>query len=273
MDDVKISPEDSRPPFQQIAAQLREAIRTGALAPGEKLPSIADITKSTGVAYATARQAFAVLRNEGLVDTHAGVGVFVRRPRTRITFSNLEALDEKETALLSDEERAKNGGALEARTGISIDQVAFKAMYAHTTATQETPQFPDGLPLLQRTYEHRNKEDGTLLMWSRGWIPIDVIKSDPRLLDERNEPWNGGTHHQLRGVEVEIGRITNTVTARPATPEEAREWGMRSSDPMLIATGVWEDINGRVVSVGQSTYPSDRTSLEFVTDLPRWAAS
>lgn len=271
MEPVKISQSDARPPFQQIAAQLREAIRTGRLEPGEKLPSIAEITESTGVAYATARQAVAVLRNEGLVDTRAGVGVFVRQPHTRITFSSLEAIEEKENALLSDEERAKLDGSIERRTGLRLDQVVFKPTYARTTANTDTPQFEAGTPLLQRTYEYRSAEDGTLLMWSTGWLPVELIESDPRLLDEQSEPWNGGTHHQLRGVGIEIGRVINTVTARSTTPEEAREWGMRTADPMLVSRSVLKDINGRVVSVGLSTYPSDRTELEFVTDLPRWA--
>lgn len=272
MDPVRISPEDARPPYQQIAAQLREAIRTGRLEPGAKLPSIAEITSSSGVAYATARQAVGVLRQEGLVDTHAGVGVFVRRPRTRIVFSSTEAADEKANALLSDEERAKLDGSIERRTGLRLDQVVFKPSYTRTTAGEDDTEFPAGTPLLQRTYEYRSAEDGTLLMWSTGWIPVSLLESDPRLLDEDEEPWNGGTHHQLRGVGIEIGKIINTVTARTTTPEEAREWGMRATDPMLVSKSVMKDYDGRTISVGRSTYPSDRTELEFVTDLPRWDA-
>lgn len=273
MDPVQINPADGRPPFQQIAAQLREAIRKGDLAPGAKLPSISDITAETGVAYATVRQAFNVLRGEGLVDTRAGRGVFVRQPRTPILWSNLQLISEKLAVRSSPEERQKNG-PLEARTGISLDKANLISKYTRVTNGADgtdVPEFPAGTPLLQRNYEHRSREDDSLLMWSVGWIPVALIESDPRLLDEDKEPWEGGTHDQLAQVDIEVGRITHTITSRPPTPEEVQQWVMRPSDPMFVMTGIWEDITGRIVTVGRSHYPSDRTSLQFVTDLPRWS--
>lgn len=71
------------PPYAQIAAELRDQIEKGALAPGERVPSTREITQRWGVAMATATKALAALRQEGVVRPIPGVGTVVagsRRP-------------------------------------------------------------------------------------------------------------------------------------------------------------------------------------------------
>src|SRR5919206_4155251 len=75
---------DAPSPYRQIAAHLREAIRRGELAPGDKLPSETELIDHYRVARMTVRQAVAELRGEGLVVPEHGRGVFVRsRPPVR----------------------------------------------------------------------------------------------------------------------------------------------------------------------------------------------
>src|ERR671929_2379536 len=75
---------ESPSPYRQIAADLREAIRRGELAPGDKLPSETELIDHYHVARMTVRQAVAELRGEGLVIPEHGRGVFVRsRPPVR----------------------------------------------------------------------------------------------------------------------------------------------------------------------------------------------
>ena len=70
-------------PYARIAAELRDQIETGALAPGDRVPSTREITRRCGVAMATATKALAVLRQEGIVRSVPGVGTVVvgRQPR------------------------------------------------------------------------------------------------------------------------------------------------------------------------------------------------
>lgn len=73
----------SAPPYARIVAELRERIESGALAPGDRVPSTREITKDWGVAMATATKALTALRQEGLVRAVPGVGTVVdpdRRP-------------------------------------------------------------------------------------------------------------------------------------------------------------------------------------------------
>jgi len=66
-----------RPVYRRIADSLRTAIESGDLAPGDKLPSEAELMTQWGRSLGTVRQALAVLRNEGLVAPRHGRGVFV----------------------------------------------------------------------------------------------------------------------------------------------------------------------------------------------------
>jgi DNA-binding GntR family transcriptional regulator len=77
----KLDPDDSRPPYQQVADDLRADIESGRLAPGAQLPALPTITSEYGVSTGTARSALNVLREAGLVVTRQGQGTFVRTRR------------------------------------------------------------------------------------------------------------------------------------------------------------------------------------------------
>lgn len=74
-----MNPDDPRPPYVQVADQLRSAIETGRYASGDKLPSRADIASMFDVAPMTVQRALQVLRDDGLIVSRQGRGVFVRR--------------------------------------------------------------------------------------------------------------------------------------------------------------------------------------------------
>lgn len=78
-----LDPDDPRPPYRQIANALRAAILTRKLAPGEQLPSGPELARRYGVAKATAENAIRTLKDEGLVVSRQGSGVFVRERTER----------------------------------------------------------------------------------------------------------------------------------------------------------------------------------------------
>src|SRR3954447_24676364 len=73
-----LDPDDSRAPYLQVAAALRDDIASGVIARGEQAPSYARIAEQYGVSLGTARSAIGVLRSEGLIVTRHGKGSFVR---------------------------------------------------------------------------------------------------------------------------------------------------------------------------------------------------
>ena len=80
---MTLDADDPRPPYLQVASSLQAGILTRRFAPGEKLPSGTALAEHYGVARMTVQQAVRVLRDEGLVVSRTGSGVFVRERTER----------------------------------------------------------------------------------------------------------------------------------------------------------------------------------------------
>lgn len=80
---MTLDPDDPRPPYLQVASSLRAGILTRRFTPGEKLPSGTALAEHYGVARMTVQQAVRLLRDEGLVISRSGSGVFVRERTER----------------------------------------------------------------------------------------------------------------------------------------------------------------------------------------------
>jgi DNA-binding transcriptional regulator YhcF (GntR family) len=80
---MELDPDDPRPPYQQVANALRAAILTRKFQPGDKLPSGPELAERFKVARMTVQQAIRLLREEGLVVSRQGSGVFVRERTQR----------------------------------------------------------------------------------------------------------------------------------------------------------------------------------------------
>ena len=65
----------------EVAAVLRNQIRSGELSKGTKLPALRELTETLGVARMTIIQAMNTLEDEGLIERYSGRGTFVREVR------------------------------------------------------------------------------------------------------------------------------------------------------------------------------------------------
>lgn len=70
----------SVPRYQQIAGELRDRIDSGEYRPGDRLPTRDALMSEFGVALNTVASAIALLEQEKRVESHQGVGTFVRTP-------------------------------------------------------------------------------------------------------------------------------------------------------------------------------------------------
>lgn len=75
--DIIISNSNGKPIYEQISSQVRAQILSGALEPGERLPSIRALADGLGVSVITTKRAYSDLEGEGLVETVQGKGCFV----------------------------------------------------------------------------------------------------------------------------------------------------------------------------------------------------
>lgn len=102
---MSVTPLSLRPPRSrarnlafEVVEQLTERIRQGALAPGAKLPTEAEITAEFGVSRTVVREALSSLQAAGLVETRHGIGTFVLERGAAPHFT----IDPREMATLVD---------------------------------------------------------------------------------------------------------------------------------------------------------------------------
>ena len=69
---LTVNPRDRRPAWQQVAATLTEAIRSGTLAPGDELPSITEVNALQGIGTGVIRHALETLASDGLIIVRHG---------------------------------------------------------------------------------------------------------------------------------------------------------------------------------------------------------
>ncbi|MDH6235554.1 GntR family transcriptional regulator [Cryobacterium sp. CG_9.6] len=74
---LAIDPEATTPPFEQIRAQLMDAVRAGRMAPGERLPTVRALATTLGVATNTVARAYRELERDDLIETRGRMGSFV----------------------------------------------------------------------------------------------------------------------------------------------------------------------------------------------------
>jgi AcrR family transcriptional regulator len=72
--------DEKGPPYQRIAAEIRQRISSGELKPGDRVPSTRALVQEFGVAMATATKALAALQQDRLVHPRPGFGTVVGPP-------------------------------------------------------------------------------------------------------------------------------------------------------------------------------------------------
>ena len=75
---LKAAPMDRMKRYEKFAEQIAELIRSGMLAPGEKVPSVRHASRTYGVSPSTVFQGYYLLEDRGLIQARARSGYFVR---------------------------------------------------------------------------------------------------------------------------------------------------------------------------------------------------
>jgi len=107
---ISISNSSGKPIYEQITIQIKSQIASGALVPGDALPSIRLLAKELRISVITTKRAYEDLERDGFIETVAGKGSFVAG-------RNLELL--REHALTQIEERL--GAAVELAKQSAVD--------------------------------------------------------------------------------------------------------------------------------------------------------
>jgi GntR family transcriptional regulator len=258
--------------YEKIADELREAIRAGQLAPGDRLPAETVLAQRHKKSVPTIREALRLLQDEGLIEKKHGRGNFVRRPRTRVLRTNMRHQWEKHRAREPEQERLQTG-ATEHDTGLQVNDLVFHASYGEAKADASLAEafgVPEGTALVERVYRTRYAAETAPFALVSSYLVRDMVAANPDLLDETNEPWPGGTQNQLLTIGIELDRIEELIIARPPTPEEAEELELPPGTAVIVLRKTSYDTDNRAVEISDVTLPGDRTEMLFTTPLERW---
>jgi len=99
---IKITLETSgkTPIYKQLVEKFEDAIRSGALMPGEQIASMNDFALQLGISKETVKKAYGILREKGLLNPQQGKGFYVAekneatRPRVLVLFDKLSIYKE-----------------------------------------------------------------------------------------------------------------------------------------------------------------------------------
>ena len=111
---IIISNADGKPIYEQIAAQIKHAILTGELQPGETLPSIRALARDLRISVITTKRAYEDLEAAGFITTMPGRGSFVAPQNPAL---------HREQALTQVEEALSQAIAAARRGGVNLEEV------------------------------------------------------------------------------------------------------------------------------------------------------
>jgi GntR family transcriptional regulator len=75
--EFRIERRSGVPTYLQLVTQVRQALRVGALAPGDRLPTAKAVVEAIAINPNTVHKAYRELEREGLVEARPGRGTFV----------------------------------------------------------------------------------------------------------------------------------------------------------------------------------------------------
>ncbi|WP_328560391.1 GntR family transcriptional regulator [Streptomyces coelicoflavus] len=170
--------DDPRPPYVRTADMLRKQIQDGQLASGAKLPSAREMQEQFGIANSTAQNALRVLKEEGLIYSVQGRGVFVRElsPRDQLLNRYNEMLDESIVQRQADEEAVRLSGKSDEE--VAAELVAAEERFAK--ASTELEAATAHRDAMRAVMEQRKRLSGN-------YTPEEAAAKAQRLHDRLNE--------------------------------------------------------------------------------------
>ncbi len=228
------------PAHAQIGEQLAEAIASGALAPGDRLPPERVLAAELGVSRMTVRQALGALERRGLIarTQGRGGGTFVARPKLVRDLGAFSGLSEQLRR------QGVRAGALvlhaRSRPASSAVAAALELAVDEQVVEVERVRLADG----ERFALERSSLPADRFA---GLLELDLERSLYELLAEH---WDAAP---VRAVE----RLEPVL----ASEAEARALGVMRGAPLMLVERVAHDVTGRPVEFARDRFRADRTRV------------
>ena len=110
-----------KPIYEQITAQIKNQILSGALQAGDALPSMRLLAKELRISVITTKRAYEELERDGFIETVTGKGSFVAAQNAELLRE--EALRRTEQALRGAVDTARQGGVTDSEVREMLELV------------------------------------------------------------------------------------------------------------------------------------------------------
>ena len=236
-----LSADSNVPLYTQLVGIIRRNISTGALSPGDLLPSEAELCSSLGISRSTVRQAIGTLAMEGLVVRRQGKGTFIAEPKIRRRTESIYSFTSEINAM----------GKTPSSSIIEFAVLAPPAEIAEKLELRSADT---------RCYRFTRvrKVDGEPLILETSWYPQYIY---PNLTRELLET------HSFYSLLYEVGVVPETAfdsyQAVCCSAEEAALLSCAPGSPCFFVERCTRSSAGELYECTRSLLRGDRTRLEL----------
>ena len=234
--------------YRELAAEFRAQIQTGDLAPGALLPSEAALMDERGLARSTVRQAYDLLKAEGLAASRQGKGVYVLDPKKIVR--NAQKRLSREVW----------------ESGRSIWSVDLEDrepdVEVEVTADMPAPGYVAAILGVERVCRRRRvfSLDGRTLQLATSYLSADLAAEAGV---DRVNTGPGGSYARLADVGRRPVDATERVRGRVAMPDEAEALDLGAGTSIILIERTVKDEEGRVLELNEMTLDAAKYILEY----------
>ncbi|WP_327088844.1 GntR family transcriptional regulator [Nonomuraea sp. NBC_01738] len=246
------SPVSHEPPiYRRIADELRARILAGDLRDGDRLPGENALMAEHAIARATARQALAVLINEGLAVPKRGSGVYVRL---------FKPIRRHGSRRLSREQWGQGRAIWDADTRgrpFTVDEVEV----VRETATEDVASVLESTDVWVR--RRRYLVDGRPVQLATSYFPA-VMVDGSAITSQDTGP--GGVYARLGDLGLPPAHFTEEVRARMPRPREARLLDLPGGTPIIEVCRTAYTSGGLPIELNEMALDSAAYVLQYDFD-------
>lgn len=241
-------PAGWQPVYQRIAADLRSAIMTGELQPGDQLPTEHALAEQYGVARSTVRQGLAMLVQEGLAISKRPLGYFVRAvQRLELSCWSFESGERVDAWVAAVEQQGRSP-----RQEIKVEIIEPPADIAARLGMTG-----DELAVVRRRVRY---VDDVAYMIADSYYPEEIVRGTPIA---RPADITTGARHVLAESGHEWVSHDDEIVGRLPTEVEARVLGIPPGMAVMVHTRTSRNREGVASRVLVSVLPVDRWTLRY----------
>jgi GntR family transcriptional regulator len=210
----------TQPLYARVADTLRRRIVSGQLRPGDQVPTEREIREEFNCSQPVARQALAVLRNEGLIISRQGKGSFVKEKKELFRNTGSRYTRKSKPNLLEEDE----GGW---KADVTAD-------YRHVQAPQNIAdrlQIEAGDMVSEVVY--RWLVDGECVQISTQWEPLALTRGTPIETPSSGVIDSPDVIKRFDSIDIHVDEVREDIRTRMPTPEEAHEMKISAGVPVF----------------------------------------